>query len=346
MDKKIRAKRIDWIDISKGLTILLVIIGHSDIRSVLRGAIFSFHMPLFFILSSTTYKCSTNNDELLNKSEKAFLHLFLAVIGIYLIKTTITIIIDFTYLSSLPLYNIKIYVGNIINVFIVGSGVPTNIGNTVIEPIGIPWFLMVLFFGRCLFDYLHLKLNNKWFYTSIVLFSIIGLCLGKIQWLPFSFDIALAIQLFFLFGQWLKNYNMEKEALKTIIISSIIWSSLFLYTYIIKNSYLELACRCYPLFPICYIYAISGTMMLSSFSQIISKFDFLCGPIKYLGRNSLIMLWVHCFDKYFEFAYRLSSHGLVNAIIRIVIDLGIFALIILLIDHEKFWCKFRKKTDM
>ncbi len=338
-------KRIDWIDISKGITILLVIIGHSNIQDALRGAIFSFHMPLFFILSSTTYKCSTNNDEFIKKCEKAFLHLFLAVIGIYLIKTAIMIFIDFSYLSSLPLYNIKQYIGNIINVFIVGSGVRTNIGNTVIEPIGIPWFLIVLFFGRCLFDYFHLKFNNTCFYAFIVLFSIIGLCLGKIQWLPFSFDIAIAIQLFLLFGQWLKKYNMEKDALKTFIISIIIWSSLFLYTYITKHSYLELTCRRYPLFPICYISAISGTMMLSSFSQIISKFDFLSGPIKYLGKNSLIMLWVHCFDTYFKFAYQLSSYSLINAIIRIIIDFGIFALIMLLINHEKSWCKF-KKSDV
>lgn len=44
-----------WIDIAKGLAILLMIIGH-ELRpqSHLYVLIFSFHMPLFFILSGYT----------------------------------------------------------------------------------------------------------------------------------------------------------------------------------------------------------------------------------------------------------------------------------------------------
>ncbi len=48
--------RIYWIDCAKGITILLVIIGHSIYNPMVRGPIFSFHMPLFFILSGMTYK--------------------------------------------------------------------------------------------------------------------------------------------------------------------------------------------------------------------------------------------------------------------------------------------------
>lgn len=49
MDDNFDRQRIDWIDFAKGITILLVIIGH-NVSGPLRGAIFSFHMPLFFIL--------------------------------------------------------------------------------------------------------------------------------------------------------------------------------------------------------------------------------------------------------------------------------------------------------
>lgn len=54
MDDNFDRQRIDWIDFAKGITILLVIIGH-NVSGPLRGAIFSFHMPLFFILSCVTY---------------------------------------------------------------------------------------------------------------------------------------------------------------------------------------------------------------------------------------------------------------------------------------------------
>ena len=48
--------RIEWIDFAKGLTILLVVVGHTISNGLIRGSIFSFHMPLFFFLSGITLK--------------------------------------------------------------------------------------------------------------------------------------------------------------------------------------------------------------------------------------------------------------------------------------------------
>ncbi len=48
--------RIEWIDFAKGIAILLVIIGHTvswsggKWEALVRGGIFSFHMPFFFNL--------------------------------------------------------------------------------------------------------------------------------------------------------------------------------------------------------------------------------------------------------------------------------------------------------
>lgn len=50
-------KRLDWIDIAKGIAIILVIVGHTVPNpSPLRHAIFSFHMPVFFILAGYTFR--------------------------------------------------------------------------------------------------------------------------------------------------------------------------------------------------------------------------------------------------------------------------------------------------
>ena len=45
------SKRIYWLDISKGIAILLMILGHSSIPNTLSNFIWLFHMPLFFIAS-------------------------------------------------------------------------------------------------------------------------------------------------------------------------------------------------------------------------------------------------------------------------------------------------------
>ena len=50
-------KRLEWIDLAKGIGIILMIIGHMpSIPSAVHNWIFSFHMPLFFFLSGYMFK--------------------------------------------------------------------------------------------------------------------------------------------------------------------------------------------------------------------------------------------------------------------------------------------------
>ncbi len=50
-------KRIHWIDIARGMAMDLVVIGHLGLKNQFVQWIYSFHMPLFFILSGMTMKC-------------------------------------------------------------------------------------------------------------------------------------------------------------------------------------------------------------------------------------------------------------------------------------------------
>ena len=43
--------RLEWIDVARGIGIIAVVIGHVWTRGPLRDAAYSFHMPLFFLLS-------------------------------------------------------------------------------------------------------------------------------------------------------------------------------------------------------------------------------------------------------------------------------------------------------
>jgi fucose 4-O-acetylase-like acetyltransferase len=48
------SNRLQWLDTAKGITILLMVLGHTSIPSVLSNFIWAFHMPLFFIASGWT----------------------------------------------------------------------------------------------------------------------------------------------------------------------------------------------------------------------------------------------------------------------------------------------------
>jgi fucose 4-O-acetylase-like acetyltransferase len=46
--------RNSWLDIAKGIAIILMVLGHSSLPDVVERFIFAFHMPLFFIASGYT----------------------------------------------------------------------------------------------------------------------------------------------------------------------------------------------------------------------------------------------------------------------------------------------------
>lgn len=50
MENSLQKERLDWIDIAKGFGIILVIVGHGLCGKKLSYLIFSFHMPLFFLI--------------------------------------------------------------------------------------------------------------------------------------------------------------------------------------------------------------------------------------------------------------------------------------------------------
>ena len=57
-------KRLDWIDIAKGIGIILVVLGHTLVPQVRETGfagflwifIYNFHMPLFFFLSGYLFE--------------------------------------------------------------------------------------------------------------------------------------------------------------------------------------------------------------------------------------------------------------------------------------------------
>ena len=81
-------QRIDWVDTAKGFTIIGTIISHCvEWGSFVRNFLFSFHMPLFFLLSGYTTKPVDNKKDLLLKTKKDFKKLIIPTLVVVLIKT-------------------------------------------------------------------------------------------------------------------------------------------------------------------------------------------------------------------------------------------------------------------
>ena len=92
MDKEIKTKknRIDYFDIAKGMGMILVIIGHMPLKNrYLINFIYSFHMPLFFIISGYFFKYRENKECIKNIFKKLILPYFITCILIILYKIII-----------------------------------------------------------------------------------------------------------------------------------------------------------------------------------------------------------------------------------------------------------------
>ncbi len=315
--------RIEWVDFVKGWTVLLVILGHTvgfdtPAGDITRGIIYTFHMPLFFILSAYTDRLSRTPEEYFRKTERSFLRLIVPAAVLFVLTMLPTLV------KGHPLGR-KYYVIESISTFIYASGVEVRIFDTEIRGLGLLWFLIALFFGRCLYDYLQMKLKGKALAAVSGILCLFGFVISRLQWLPFSLDIVLVVLPFFWFGHQLKKADMQKKAFLFCLLSLLLWGLLAALVYRGGGGYLELAPRKYPLFPLDLLAAAAGTMFWSYLGVLIGSGK-LFKPLRYIGRNAMYMLWVQALDHGWEFLWGWTGNHFADALLRILTDLAVFLL--------------------
>ena len=326
--------RVKWIDYAKGITMLLVIIGHTISDDLIRGMIFSFHMPLFFMLSCVTYRFSLDKGELKAKTRKSFMHLIIPVISIFLICLVYRFLTDMKEWESLAFVPAFLKEQFKTIVFCSGSRNSPKSFPVSVPALGIPWFCVVLFCSRTLLDTLHLYLDEiKLMLVSCVL-SVAGVFIGKFVWLPFSFDVVLAVIPFLYIALYFRKINVSEKPLFKFVVAFVIWIVIFFVIFYMKDDYLQLDPRKYPMYPLCYIGAFFGTWMLSELSVLLCNLS-ISRSIVYLGKYSMYMLIVHSLDStLFVKLWIVNKSEYVNCIMRLLVDTILFLLLKKCID---FW---------
>lgn len=332
-------KRVDWVDCTKGIAILLVIVGHTIYKPLIRGTIFAFHMPVFFILSSYTFRVSASWKEIGEKTKKNFKSLVIPAITVFFIFRLAMYLI-YNY-NGLGFETIMCNIKNCIVAVFWSAGYYFYIGDWYIEDFGALWFLIVLFLAKAIFDILNCKLGTKKSGAACLLLTVTGCFLGyKGWWLPFSFDVSMAVSIFLWIGYALKSRNVSEKSSVKFVVSAILFLAMLMVSYRISGSYLELAVRKYPLFPLCYIIAVIGSLCLIYFCNIIDsvKDKMPVGKIYQqmcvIGRYSMYLYIIHVLDPiWFQFvSNRIGSQWLL-AIIRLVADVAVLYVILLIKRH-------------
>ena len=204
--------RIAWLDQLKGFGIILMIYGHNF--PVLEEYIYSFHMPLFFIIAGIFHPKNINVSTIKKRVRQILLPYFLwsfILFGFWLFIGR-----KFGESANLDLSITK----NFIGIFFAQGDI--NYMNW-----GIPmWFLPTIFLTFLLFG-LILKIKNKFLHYSVLIMSIVlGFLIANFSkvYLFWSLDVALVSLFFYSFGFYAKDFiksNKKKGVLSLLTLGII-----------------------------------------------------------------------------------------------------------------------------
>lgn len=322
--------RIQWVDLAKGIAILLVIIGHTEgIPHVIRGIIYSFHMPLFFILSGCTSNCSDTKERLLSRLKKTAKGLILPAYLLWLV------ILLFPYVTSRYQYSfLQIALSAIFT-----SGTEVHLSKITVPPFGIVWFFVVLFIVRNLYDFINYITKGRFMTFISIAVSVIGVIVGMKFKLPFAVDDAMAAIVFYHFGQLVRKKDISPSVFK-IIITFLIWIVIFFIVYLTKHSYFDFGSRFYPAAPMVFIAAAAGSLACMYLCMYLckiraNKLKFIIDQLSFIGRNSIILCSVHYLDTIW-FLYVWTPAGVYFALlIRLYVNIGLFYIVKYLLNKKR-----------
>ena len=278
--------RIEWIDSTRGIAILLVVVGHvvggytgnygmpkyQRIIDMVVDIIYTFHMPLFFMISGGVFGLKKYNWSMdnyaayINKKAKALLIP-------YFLFSTLQILI------KLPLQ------GKIASVLSW-----KNILLLPIIPIDQFWFIYVLFFIFCLAGFVDWKVQHNSLIMAIVLFivgKLLSLFGGDLLnvWGGVVLVRCLCYYIYFYIGYKLCRMKISFSKRTWISLNVIFGISL------ISNSFIPLKYEASNII-LQVIIATSGALSVISFCE---EFDFVAKSklLQVMGSESMSIYIVH-----------------------------------------------------
>lgn len=276
------------IDITKGIGIVLVILGHLvTYGSFLSSLIFSFHMPLFFSLVGYLQNNIENSQNTINRILKYILLYF----EISIVGYCATLLVPQWYERFS--WRLAIF-----DLFFKGQPESLHVGKI--------WFLLALSVSTVIFRSIAFekgkgKSSLKILIFSLMIFFIIYIYMQYWIWIPLKIDVACAALPFVSFGYILKSkvsiirYNWL-PASKSILL--IIMCLLIQITIVYNNGQVNI-CDMKLRNPLLFILGgLNGTIMIMSMAGSVAKIykaGYCRNLLTYIGKNSMPIFTLHSF---------------------------------------------------
>ncbi len=285
-------RRIDWIDVAKGIGIILVVFAHINFTPAILDTIYSFHMPLFFIISGILF----------NKQKYSSFWIFLkrklqTLICPYVLFYSLVLI--YTYLtkyivSGFSNFDLSAFANHFLQMFLSQGS-----AKVVSAPL---WFVLCLFTVEILYFFIS-KIDKK------ILVAIISAACVVIGWLfevfivskykillPWSIDSALFALGFFAIGNLSSEYinitinQMLKHKYPVLIVGMCVIVGLSVTTILaIPNGHVSLGSKILNNGFIFYLTGLIGSLSVFAISALLRKNKFLT----FCGKNSFCIMATH-----------------------------------------------------
>ena len=199
------ATRQEWIDIARGIAMLLVIVGHSNISMGLQHFLQPFRMPLFYITAGYLFNYKRHREGLLSylghRSRRLALPYFLTAFFFLLVSFAVNEITLHHQVNTPIKQFLAIFVGNAT----VSSG---SSEYTLVFDIPL-WFLACMTSASLIFVGLLHAFRNERTHLCLLISSLVtamcGIVVSRYIYLPWNFDVAMVAQFFMVTGLLLRE---------------------------------------------------------------------------------------------------------------------------------------------
>lgn len=287
-------ERVSLVDVAKGLSILLVVLGHSHILDQMKDinqAFSSFRMPFFFFLSGIFFKPQISFwSTFLSKSDSLLKPYFFTLFIVACLNGNST--------EGISLWRI--------------AEIMYGVGQTIKSPWSPLWFLphlwLIFMFSWFFIRFgIYRKYYIRWnFCLLLCLLAAANLTVGMfwkqncfifgapvvLYGLPFSVDIVPVSLFFFLLGYELKE--KVKRFKPSLLIFSISIAS-FVALHVFFDVHVDLNGRVYRTIATAPFVALCGIYFSLSIAYFLDKMKPVAKVFSYIGSRSLFLLLFHAY---------------------------------------------------
>lgn len=277
--------RVKYFDIAKGIGILCIIAGHMG-NAAINNFVFTFHVPIFFLISGYFLKNNTSLKEFAAKKYKQLIYPY--------IITCICIIVGVTLSNIIRTRSLEYLVEDVKTWFIAsvyGSGSIEYSTPFYMGQIGAVWFLTALFTALMIVRYF---IDYEYGWAGVILLAYVGYKTGTMVWMPLSVQAGMTAAVFVYLGWIFNKHKVFERPISAVWLGSatVVWLFGILFCgrfYIVRNYFGN------GLFDI--LAAAAGSYVVIEVCKVIErKTKNLARVLEFYGRNSLLILCMHAVE--------------------------------------------------